>query len=170
MQTAGEWALPLHPRDRARTPATRILFRGAASRAGKLRSEGIGSRVMKAAFEIQTAADGKYVFDLKSANDRVILTSQAYESRESAREGIVSVRQNAPIEERYEERSGADGRRYFVLIAANQQVLGRSQMYSTREALRKGIASVRKNGPIAEIVDLSLHVRSAAGEGFGSSL
>jgi len=124
---------------------------------------------MRAAFEIQTAADGKYVFDLKSANDRVILTSQAYESRESAREGIVSVRQNAPIEERYEERSGADGLRYFVLIAANRQVLGRSQMYSTREALRKGIASVRKNGPIAEIVDLSLHVRSAAGEGFGRS-
>jgi uncharacterized protein YegP (UPF0339 family) len=125
---------------------------------------------MKAAFEIQTTADGKYVFDLKSANDRVILTSQAYESRESAREGIVSVRQNAPIGERYEERSGSDGRRYFVLNAANDQVIGRSQMYSTREALRKGIASVRKNAPIAEIADLSLHVRTAAGEGLGSSL
>lgn len=124
---------------------------------------------MKAAFEIKTSADGKYVFNLKSANDHVILTSQTYESKESAKEGIVSVRHNAPLDERYEEKSGADGRPYFVLVAANREVIGRSQMYSTREAMRKGIASVRRNAPAAEIVDLTPHVRTAGGQEFWST-
>jgi len=84
---------------------------------------------MKATFEIRRAADGKYVFNLKSANDQVILTSQTYESKEAAKDGIESVRQNAALDERYEEKSGADGRPYFLLIAANEQVIGRSQMY-----------------------------------------
>ena len=118
---------------------------------------------MKAIFEIKEATDGKYVFNLKSRNDQVILTSQTYESKESAKAGIASVMQNAPLDERYEEKSGTDGRPYFVLMAANMQVIGRSQMYSSREAMRKGIASVKKNAPVAETVDLSAHVRSAGG-------
>jgi uncharacterized protein len=118
---------------------------------------------MKASFEIRTAADGKYVFSLKSANDRVILTSQTYETKESAKDGIVSVRLNAPLAGRYEEKRGADGRPYFVLVAADSQVIGRSQMYSTREAMRKGMVSVRKNAPTAVIFDLAPLVRAAGG-------
>jgi uncharacterized protein len=124
---------------------------------------------MKATFEIKEATDGKYVFNLKSGNDQVIFTSQTYESKESAKAGIASVKHNAPLDERYEEKSGADGRPYFVLIAANRQVIGRSQMYSSREAMRKGIASVKKNAPAAETVDLSARVRSAGG-GSGAPL
>lgn len=124
---------------------------------------------MKATFEIKEAADGKFVFNLRSANDQVILTSQTYESKESAKSGIASVKHNAPLAGRYEERSGTDGRPYFVLIAGNRQVIGRSQMYSSREAMRKGIASVKKNAPVAETVDLSARVRSAGG-GYGAPL
>jgi uncharacterized protein YegP (UPF0339 family) len=123
---------------------------------------------MKARFEIKEATDGKFMFNLKSANDQVILTSQLYETKESARAGIASVMQNAPLEERYEEKSGAGRRPYFVLIAANKQVIGRSQMYSSREAMRKGIASVKRNAPIAETVDLSARVRTAGGQGSGA--
>jgi uncharacterized protein len=119
---------------------------------------------MKATFEMKRTGDGKYMFNLKSANDQVILTSQTYESKESAEGGIASVKENAPLDERYEEKSGTDGHPYFVLIAANNQVIGRSQMYSSREAMRKGIASVKKNSQIAETVDLSSHVRTAGGQ------
>ena len=120
---------------------------------------------MNATFEIKRAADGKFMFNLKSANDQVILTSQTYDSKESARVGIASVKQNATLDERYEEKSGADGRPYFVLIAGNRQVIGKSQMYSSVEALRKGIASVKKNAPIAEIIDLSVEAHTASGQG-----
>ena len=120
---------------------------------------------MKATFEIKRATDGRFLFNLKAANDQVILTSQAYESKESAEGGIASVKQNAALDTRYEEKTGTDGLPYFVLHAANKQVIGRSQMYSSREAMHKGIASVKQNAPIAETVDLSAHVHSAGGEG-----
>ena len=56
------------------------------------------------------------------------------------------------------EKAGHDGRPYFVLHAANKLVIGRSQMYSSREAMHKGMASVKKNGPIAEVIDLTTKV------------
>jgi uncharacterized protein YegP (UPF0339 family) len=117
---------------------------------------------MKATFELKRAVDGKFVFNLKSANDQVILTSQTYESKESAEHGIESVRQNAPMDERYEEKTGSDGRPYFVLVAANRQVIGRSQMYSSREAMRKGIAAVKRSAQIAESADHSAEVHRGA--------
>lgn len=118
--------------------------------------------MIRPAFELKRASGGKYVFNLKSANDQVILTSQTYETKESAEDGIGSVRQNALLDERYQERVDANGHPYFLLVAANQQVIGRSQMYSSRSAMRKGIASVKKNAQIAEFVDYSARVHVAS--------
>ena len=120
---------------------------------------------MKSVFELKRAADGRFVFNLKAANDQVILSSQTYETKESAEGGIASIKQNAAIDAHYEEKTGNDGLPYFVLHAANRLVIGRSQMYSSREAMHKGIASVKHNAPIAETVDLSAQVRSAGGRG-----
>ena len=113
---------------------------------------------MKATFEIKRTADARFMFNLKAANDQIILTSQIYESKENAEHGIASVKQNSALDERYEEKLGTDGAPYFVLHAGNNLVIGRSEMYSSREAMHKGMASVKKNGPIAETVDLSAHV------------
>ena len=119
---------------------------------------------MKGTFEIKRTSDGKFLFNLKAGNEQVILTSQTYQTRESAEEGIASVRQNAPLNDRFEEKiSEGGGHPYFVLNAANNQVIGKSQMYSSREAMRHGIASVKTNAAIAEIVDFSTPVRSAGG-------
>jgi uncharacterized protein len=118
---------------------------------------------MKATFEIKKAADGRFVFNLKAANDQVILTSQAYETKESAEAGIASVRNNAGIGAHYEEKTGNDGLPYFVLHAANRLVIGRSQMYSSREAMHKGMASVKHNAPIAQTVDISAEVHTRVG-------
>ena len=123
---------------------------------------------MKAAFEIKRAIDGRFVFNLKAPNEQVIFTSQSYESKEGAIAGIASVKQNAAIEAHYEEKTGHDGLPYFVLHAGNRQVIGRSQMYSSREAMRNGIASVKHNAPGAETVDLSAEMHSAGGKGFHS--
>jgi uncharacterized protein YegP (UPF0339 family) len=120
---------------------------------------------MRGTLEIKRASDGRFVINLKAPNELVIFTSQSYESKESALAGIASVKQNAHVEEHYEEKTGHDGRTYFVLHAANQQVIGRSQMYSSREAMRNGIASVKYNAPDADTADLSAEVHSAAGKG-----
>src|SRR6516162_9882936 len=109
-------------------------------------------RKMKPTFEIRKEKNGKFMFNLKAANDVIILTSQSYETKEAAEVGIASVQQNAGINEHYEEKTGHDGRPYFVLHAANKLVIGSSQMYSSREAMHKGIASVKQNAPLAETV------------------
>jgi uncharacterized protein YegP (UPF0339 family) len=49
------------------------------------------------------------------------------------------------------------------LHAANQQVIGMSQMYSSRDAMQKGIASVKQNAQNAETVDLSAGTQTAGG-------
>jgi uncharacterized protein YegP (UPF0339 family) len=124
-----------------------------------------GEKRMKAVFEIKKATDGRFVFNLKAGNDQVILTSQAYETKESAEAGIESVKHNAGNDAYYEEKTGTDGLPYFVLHAANKQVIGRSQMYSSREAMHKGIASVKHNAASAGTVDLSAEVHSAGSKG-----
>ena len=47
-------------------------------------------------FELKKSANGKYHFNLKASNGQVVATSQMYESKESALNGIESVRSNAP--------------------------------------------------------------------------
>ena len=46
-----------------------------------------------------------------------------------------------------------DGSPYFVLKAANGEIIGKSEMYSSVAAMEKGIASVVTNAAEAEIVD-----------------
>jgi hypothetical protein len=108
---------------------------------------------MSGKFEVSQASNGKFMFNLKADNGQVILTSQMYEAKASATQGIDSVRVNAPLDERYERLSSAKGDPYFTLKAANGQVIGRSQMYSSTSAMEGGIASVKKNGPTAIVLD-----------------
>ncbi len=108
---------------------------------------------MSGKFEVSQASNGKFMFNLKADNGQVILTSQMYEAKASATQGIDSVRVNAPLDERYERLSSAKGDPYFTLKAANGQVIGRSQMYSSTSAMEGGIASVKKNGPTATVFD-----------------
>jgi len=38
----------------------------------------------------------------------------------------------------------ADGQYYFVLVAANNQVIATSETYRTKQSCKKGVASARK--------------------------
>jgi uncharacterized protein len=115
---------------------------------------------MKARFELKKTSDGEFMFNLKAANQEIILTSQMYQTRQSAEEGIASVAQNAPLPERYEKKVGVNGKPYFVLHAANHFVIGRSEMYASHAAMEKGIASVQRNAPDAETVELTAPARA----------
>jgi uncharacterized protein len=51
---------------------------------------------MAGKFVLKKGESGKFQFNLVAGNGQVIATSQAYHSKESAKEGIESVRKNAP--------------------------------------------------------------------------
>ncbi|HWE36592.1 MAG TPA: YegP family protein [Isosphaeraceae bacterium] len=116
---------------------------------------------MAGTFELKGTESNEYVFNLKAANGEVILTSQRYKAKSGAAEGIESVRVNAAHDERFDRRTSTAGEPYFVLKAANGQVIGTSEMYSATAAMEKGIASVRANASEAKVHDTT----GAAGSG-----
>jgi uncharacterized protein YegP (UPF0339 family) len=95
----------------------------------------------------------QYHFTLKAGNNETILTSENYVAKAGALNGIESVKKNSPDEARYQRKTSKDDRPYFVLKAANGEIIGTSEMYSTKAAMEAGIDSVKKNGPTAETVD-----------------
>lgn len=110
---------------------------------------------MSGKFEITKSKNDKFLFNLKAGNGEIILTSQLYEAKTSAQQGIDSVRANAPLDERYERSTSTSGQPYFNLKAANGLVIGRSETYSSTSAMEGGIASVKKNAPDGTVVDLT---------------
>ena len=108
---------------------------------------------MAARFVLEKTKDGQFLFNLKAANGRVVLTSERYRRKAGAESGIAAVRKNAARDDRYEMRSSRDGKPYFVLKAANQEVIGRSETYSSRSAMQNGMASVRRSGKRATVLD-----------------
>ncbi len=110
---------------------------------------------MAAKFEIKTAASGQFHFNLKAGNGEVILSSEQYKEIASAKAGIESVKVNSADDARFERKEAKDGSPFFVLKAANGQTIGKSEMYKSTASMENGIASVKKNAPIAVVVDLT---------------
>lgn len=97
----------------------------------------------------------QFMFNLRSANHQVILTSERYTAKASAQNGITSVRTNAPHDGRYSRRTSTAGQPYFALLAGNGEVIGTSQMYSTVGARDAGIDACKATAPGATVLDES---------------
>ncbi|MFH1115008.1 MAG: YegP family protein [Pseudomonadota bacterium] len=110
---------------------------------------------MAGAFELKKSGSEQFMFNLKASNGQVILTSELYKKRASAENGIESVRKHAAVDENFERKVSKKDEPYFVLKASNGQIIGKSEMYSSRSAMEKGMASVMKNAPEAKVVDLT---------------
>ena len=110
---------------------------------------------MAGKYEIKKAKNGKYFFNLKAGNGEVILSSQMYASKSSCKNGIASVQSNAGSADRYDRRTNKGGKDYFVLKAANHQVIGNSEAYNSKASMENGIKSVSKNGGTTNVVDNS---------------
>ena len=106
-------------------------------------------------FEIKTGSSGKTMFNLKAANGQVILTSRSYASKDGCKNGIESVRTNSQDDARFERKTAKDGSPFFTLNSTNGQIIGKSEMYSSKDGMENGIASVKKNAPDAAVDDNS---------------
>ncbi len=51
---------------------------------------------MAGKFDLKKAKDGQFYFNLKAANDQVLLKSEMYKAKSGASNGIESVKKNAP--------------------------------------------------------------------------
>jgi uncharacterized protein YegP (UPF0339 family) len=110
---------------------------------------------MSAKFEIKKAKDGEFFFHLKAANGEIILSSEMYVAKASAKNGIASVKKNAADDKRYQRKVTHNGHHMFNLKAGNHEVIGTSQGYKTEESREYGIESVKSNAPTAAVEDLT---------------
>jgi uncharacterized protein YegP (UPF0339 family) len=79
-----------------------------------------------------------------------------YKAKNSAQNGIESVRKNSKDDNRFERKSSSKGAPYFVLKAANGEVIGKSEMYSSKSSMENGIKSVKINAATAREDDLTV--------------
>lgn len=104
-------------------------------------------------YVIKKGSTNLFHFVLKADNHEVILTSQTYSSKQAAQGGISSCQTNSPHDARYDRRTSTANQPYFVLKAANGEVIGNSQMYASTSGRDVGIASCKLNGPTTKIID-----------------
>lgn len=105
-------------------------------------------------FEVKTRKNGEFQFNLKASNGQVILSSEGYTTKANCMNGIESVKKNSQVEARFDKLEAKNGKFYFNLKATNGQIIGTSEMYETAASRDNGIASVQKNAPDAEVVEI----------------
>ena len=110
---------------------------------------------MAGKFECYKDKAGEFRFRLKAGNGETILASEGYSAKSGCTNGIESVRKNAVNPDRFEAKTTSSGKHRFNLKAANGQVIGTSQNYTTASACQAGMKSVAKAAPDAKIDDQS---------------
>lgn len=107
-------------------------------------------------------------FDLKAGNGEVILTSEVYASIAACKNGIESVKTNAPVaaiedqtvagfetekNPKYEVYADKSGEVRFRLKAKNGQVIATGEGYKAKAGCMNGIESIKKNAADATVVE-----------------
>lgn len=107
-------------------------------------------------------------FDLKAGNGEVIATSEVYGSEAACKNGIASVKKNAPVagiedqtaegfekvkHPKFEVYQDKAGEYRFRLKATNGEIIATGEGYKAKAGCMNGIESIKKNAPDAEIVE-----------------
>ena len=116
-------------------------------------------------FVIRTVNTG-IKFDLKATNGQVIATSEVYTTEAACRNGIDSIKKNAPVANvedqtvenfevmkhpKFEMYQDKAGEYRFRLKATNGQIIATSEGYKAKASCINGIESVKKNAADAPI-------------------
>lgn len=96
----------------------------------------------------------KFYFRLKARNGRIILVSQAFESKSECEKDIYLIKKNGSTT-RFIRKKTSSRKHHFQLQSTSLQILGMSQMYTTKYGMEKGIRSVMANAPEGQIIDLT---------------
>jgi len=116
-------------------------------------------------FKITPAANDSFKFAFVY-NAESIVWSENYKAKASAKNGIESIRKNAPGAPtvdltkdetgsgyRFEIVGSKDGQFFVRFVASNGETMVRSETYKAKASAVNAIESVKKNGPDAEVVD-----------------
>ena len=102
----------------------------------------VAANVSGARVEVLESTAG-FRFNLHAQNGEVVLSSESYTTQAAAWNGAFAIQDAAQNEGAFTIKTATDARYYFVLTAENGQVVGVSQLYTSRTAAQAGITSVK---------------------------
>ena len=102
-------------------------------------------------FQIFNGTNNQFYYHLKANNGEKILSGEGYTSKAGCQNGIQSVKENSPYESKYRRHIATNGQYYFVLIGANGEVIGQSEMYLSTQGRDTGIETVKRDAKSAPI-------------------
>ena len=116
-------------------------------------------------FKILDAANGQFRVQFLY-NSEIMVWSENYKSKDSAKNCIESLKKNAPGAAtvdltkdekgsgyRFEIEASKDGQTFVRFKASNGETMVRSETYASKSSAKNCIESVKKNGPGAEVFD-----------------
>lgn len=94
-------------------------------------------------FETFQGIDGHYYFSMTAGNGQNVLRSQGYTKLASAQNGVASVLANGNDKRQFDVKQAQNGDWYFNLRAANNEIIGTSELYSSKSNADRGARTVR---------------------------
>jgi uncharacterized protein len=105
-------------------------------------SEADGEAAAPGQFDVYQSTDGQFRFRLLAGNKNVLLASEAYSTRTNAINGVLAVMENGVDPAAYEVAKSTNGKYFLRLHAAsNDQLLGFTQLYSTKSNATRAVGS-----------------------------
>jgi uncharacterized protein YegP (UPF0339 family) len=94
-------------------------------------------------FETFQGLDGHYYFSMTAGNGQNVLRSQGYTKLASAQNGVASVIANGNDKRQFDVKQATNGDWYFSLRAANNEIIGTSELYASKSNAERGARTVR---------------------------
>ena len=91
--------------------------------------------------DLYQSTDSQWRFRIVAGNNRVLLSSEAYVSKQGAENGIASVLENGVDPAQYQLNQTASGKYNLRLRAGNYEVIAFTQSYSTKSNATRAIGS-----------------------------
>lgn len=123
-------------------------------------------------FEVYKDKSGQYRFRLKASNGEIIAGSEAYKQKDSALNGIRSVKENIgswdhsenDVTTQFKDEAevtvgqvtlftGNDNKFHWRLKARNGETIAHSEAYNDKHGAAAGVLSLKNNAETAEIDD-----------------
>lgn len=98
--------------------------------------------VQRERFEVFTGEDKKSYFHLRAGNGEIVLQSQGYTTKQSAANGIASVKTNGVQAAQWQVIETVDGEFAIRLTAKNGQIIARGESYVSRSGAASAIATI----------------------------
>ncbi|HEY4244605.1 MAG TPA: YegP family protein [Kofleriaceae bacterium] len=95
-----------------------------------------------ARFDVEAGTTGQFHFDVYAKNGQVVLSSESYTTAAAAWNGAFAVEDAGQISTSYKLLQATNGKWYFTVNASNGQVVGTSQLYSTKSNATAGAVAL----------------------------